>query len=168
MSPEPLHGEPTKKKSKSPILLIALIGACVLSVPCIGILSAIAIPSFIGYVRKSKVAEAESNLTLLGSQVEVHCQTAGTLPGRAGPVPAYPMAEKQVASFGADPVFAALGFAPLDPVFFSYSIEPSAYGGTIELVAAGDLDGDGTQSRFTRTCYASCTCDPTVRTNEIE
>jgi hypothetical protein len=40
---------------------------------------------------------------------------------------------------------------------FSYSIEPVSSG--VELVARGDLDGDGETSRFVIHCRSDCECD---------
>jgi type II secretory pathway pseudopilin PulG len=150
------------------IVLIVLVGACVLAVPCIGVLSAIAIPSFIGYVRRSKVAEAEQNLELLGSAVHFECQQTGRLPGPAGPLPTFPTSERQVVDFGADPGFVAVGFEHVEPLYFSYAIEPDPMNDAVTLVARGDLDGDGVTSRFSRVCHGSCTCDSMVRENELE
>jgi type II secretory pathway pseudopilin PulG len=160
-------GTPQKKKSKSPIVLIALIGACVLSVPCIGIVAAVAIPSFVGYVRKSKVAEATSNVRYLETCVVDYCQRTGRLPGATATIPAFPGPEKQVADFSSDPVFAEIGFTTVDPIYYSYALRPEL-DGTLSILAQGDLDGDGQLSRFASSCDASCSCRTLPPEDELE
>ncbi|MBK6577443.1 MAG: hypothetical protein IPG17_14790 [Sandaracinaceae bacterium] len=57
--------------------------------------------------------------------------------------------------FTTDPGFAALRFAPLDPVYFSYRVI-SVGDGSSRLIAEGDLDEGGDTSRFTIECSAAC------------
>lgn len=175
-----------EKKSSSKGL-IALIVAAVLvlgCVPGIGILAAIAIPAFIGYTRRSKAQEARSNLRLLGAAVERHCAmdridpssraiVTGVLPGPAGPIPAtVPAGSAVVASteLAANPVFAQLGFAPAEPLRYSYEI--ASEGTAVIIRARGDLDGDGTFSTFETRCAPSsdgCTCNDGISVeNEAE
>ena len=45
--------------------MIAASIAGALCIPCTGILAAIAIPGFVGYVRRSKTAEARANLSAM-------------------------------------------------------------------------------------------------------
>jgi hypothetical protein len=156
-----------KKKSKKSLALILVIAACGLSVPCAGVIAAVGLPAGIGYIRRSKVAEARTNLRLLGDAVADHCRRNGRLPPPAGPLPAVPTSERQAVSFATDPVFAELGFAPIDPVYYRYSIVDGP-AGTVEVYAEGDLDGDGALSRFTSICYASCECFEAPVQDELE
>ena len=128
------------------IAVLALGGVCV-----VGILAAVAIPAFINYTNKAKAAEAEGNVRSLQQSVVAFCLEQGRLPDAAGPVPSVPGKAKQVGDFASDPVFALIGFQPLDPVYYSYRIERPD-GNTAVLVARGDLDGDGIQSRYEVSC----------------
>ena len=172
----------------STILLVSIIAVVVLAVPCIGVLSAIAIPAFIGFTRRSKVAEARSNLRVLASAVDAYCEaehvatgpaaigaatTTGTLPAATGPIPSVIPVGAVVATpeLAADAVFSELRFAPTEPIRYSYSIvaeSPTA----ILIRARGDLDNDGITSLFEIRCTSSagaCECDRTVRVeNELE
>lgn len=48
------------------------------------------------------------------------------------------------------PTWRAIGFAPMQDTLYAYAIEISKDGRSAEVVARGDLDGDGKQSRFVR------------------
>lgn len=150
--------QPSKKRAPT-ILWIAIAGGgCLMLVACTGILAAIAIPAFVSYTQKAKSAEARANLGELSYAVESHCRLTGRLPDQAGPVPPRPSDRKQIGDFSADPVFAELGFAPADPVYYSYGIRPGL-AGHVTLYAHGDLDGDGIVGAQTWTCgVADCTC----------
>lgn len=137
-------------------------------VAIIGILAAIAIPAFIGYVRRSKTSECTSNLkALFSGAVSYYNQerfaqgltgaaSTNCLVANAGPLPAVPGANKQTAAFSGNASFAGIGFSVADPVYYGYSITGSAgacgnaAGDTTvyTFVASGDLDGDGTASTF--------------------
>ena len=138
-----------------------------LSVPCIGVIAAIAIPAFTSYTRRARSIEARTNVAIIVRGVESVCAT-GALPGPAGPTPATPGSERQVATFG--PEWASVGFSPTEPVYYSYSIT-RASPSTVVVAAEGDLNGDGARSRFESMCMlagASCTCTPVVVTNELD
>ncbi len=136
-------------------------------VAIIGILAAIALPAFIGYVRRSKTSEATSNLKALftgatsyynqersgrgtGATVSGFCTVTNT----ATLIPAsVPAGVKVTTDFASDNSFRDLGFSIADPHFFSYGIGGSpgvcgttaAPGGTLAVYsfsAVGDLDGD--------------------------
>ena len=46
-----------KKSSKRLILVLIIVGLVVLSIPCIGIAAAVAIPAFLRYIKASKTSE---------------------------------------------------------------------------------------------------------------
>jgi hypothetical protein len=96
----------------------------------------------------------------LETRVEEYCTRMGANPPPTfAPVPPTPGETAQMGNFTMDPTFAAIGFAPFGPVYFSYSIEvdPMMPGGII-LVAAGDMDGDGERSRMIKRCPPAPSC----------
>jgi len=155
-APTPEPAESGKKDSR----LLLILGGCGGCLVVVGLLLAfIGIPAFMTYIKKSKSMEARSNLGALAGLVEQECQGQGGYMGMvpAGPVPPTPPASSQATgAFASDPGFARVGFSP-NPVVYSYSIRPNA-GGGVDLVAQGDLDGDGVRSTFTIACDASCHC----------
>jgi Tfp pilus assembly protein PilE len=155
-----------KKKMKPMLVVLIALGALALSCPCVGIVSAVAIPAFINYVKRAKTTEARANLGVLEQRVESFCTSRGHYPVAAGPLPASPSNLEQRVDFAADPGFASVGFDPAAPVYFSYAIE-AAPGGT-DLVARGDLDGDGLTSDFRIHCDAGCTCLAMTVVDELE
>jgi type II secretory pathway pseudopilin PulG len=164
-----MQGPPTKPKSRVLVIVLVVLGLAAF-VPCVvGVLAAVAIPSFIGYVRRSKTAEALANLRELASAEQSWCNDHGTYLVPGGPVPAFtPGGVKAVGDFAADPTFHALGFDPGTPVYYSYSVADVSPG-EIAITARGDLDGDGAESAFVLHCGGSCTCDAEpVITDELE
>jgi len=160
-APQPQPTQPQTapaKKDRSRFYIIG--GGCVGCLVLVGILLVfIGVPAFMTYIKKSKSMEARSNLSALSQLVEQECTAQGGYTGivPAGPVPPTPPASSQATgAFANDPGFARVGFAP-NPVVYSYAIRPNASGG-VDLVAQGDLDGDGVRSTFTVACDASCQC----------
>jgi len=159
-----------RKKNKGPIIAVVAVAVLLGATCCIGMIAAFAVPSFTRYTRRAKVAEATSHLRDLTRMEQIYCQEHGNWLVPAGPVPVTPSSFKQLGDFASDATFTALGFAPRDPVYYSYSVvrEDSATGG-IEIIARGDLDGDGMTSTFAVTCGSGCTCELTPRIeNEVE
>jgi Tfp pilus assembly protein PilE len=166
-----------KKKMSGGILAVIVAGVLLLLVvPCIGITAAIAIPSFIGYLRRSKTSEASSNLTTLyqgaaayyreehigpNGEILVGCTVPSARTSNA------PGAAKSVIAVEPGSSFEALGFAPLDPVYYQYeivSVGGCGHGPNENLYsfrAHGDLDGDGTPSLFELTAGSDAANEPT-------
>lgn len=153
--------------------IILGVGGC----GCLAVLlvaAGIAVPAFVSYIKRSKTSEATANLQSMASAFRATCESEGsgalaTL--RAGPLPAVPSSAQQTVSFAADPGFASIGFGPLDPVRYSYSIGPVAEApGEIFMEARGDLDDDGVHSLFSIACSpTTCACASQVYTeNELE
>lgn len=151
----------TKPKSMSTmvIALIALTGCAVLTVPCIGVLSAVAIPAFVGYVRRSKTAEVAPNLRAIRAGIETYAMSehldpaTGSLQRRGLPrsiplTPATQGAERRSWPADADAGWSELGFQIPDPFYFSYEVVTNPATGSVTVRAVGDLDGDGVTSEF--------------------
>ena len=139
-------------------------------VAIIGILAAIAIPAFIGYVRRSKTAEAGGNLRTLfqhaatyynqerwgrgvlsaggGATASTACtvgtENSGNTPGIG----------KTRINWSGLTNFTALGFTVSDPVYYRYDMTATAACGNAAnaakytFAATGDLDGDSSLSTF--------------------
>lgn len=134
-------------------------------VAVIGVLSAIAIPSYVGYARRARASEATDNISTMyrlsaayytlehtasrGRLLVTHCTVDSE-----GPVPANPGTRKHSVAWGSTTSFVALGFATSAPVQYAYEIV-SAGGCSHEagqplysFRAMGDLDGDGVTSLY--------------------
>jgi len=153
---------PKRKTAKGATALVIIVAMCGLSVPCVGVLSAIAIPAFIGYLQRAKTAEASANLRSLFSAADAYyrdehwggdgaaataCAVGG---GRTTNVPG---PGKTLLGPLGEP-FDALGFSIADPVYYQYEVV--GVGGCdhrpgeplYSFRAYGDLDGDGATSLF--------------------
>ena len=142
----------------------------------LGVLLAAAVPAFVRATRLSKVAEAQEELARLHQRAALYYATPQVvdgkkqlrcLPDAAGPTPEVPSAEPKAVDFSAAEAkgaqtWHALGFAPANPVRYRYSFVPALPGCSraaelpvgaplLTLRAEGDLDADGTLSRFERT-----------------
>jgi hypothetical protein len=160
--------EAPRKKPSILVIVLVVIGLCFTCICGVGIASSLGIPIAINYTRRAKTEEAHHYLRELRIAITAHCEVRrGGSPIAAGPVPATPSATKQVGDFAADPGFATLRFRIADPVHYSYSVTPEPAGAYV-LAAEGDLDGDGTRSRFEVRCDATCACSPMTSTNELE
>ena len=162
---------PQKKSSnKGLIIVISLVAVVFLAVPCIGVLAAIAIPAFVGYLSRAKTAEAESNLSALFQGAASYYDEEHYEPGGAmltacavgsATTPNIPSSGKSVLSPPLGEPFDALGFAPADPVYYRYEIVGvggcghTAGESLYSFRASGDLDGDGATSLFEISAGAS-------------
>jgi prepilin-type N-terminal cleavage/methylation domain-containing protein len=147
-------------------------------VAIIGILAAIGIPAFVGYIRRSKTAEATTNVRNMfigaGSYYQRETWTRGTLMVGTHVADNYctvpdavtsntPGLSKTQLDFltesvsfaGIGTMGSGIGWVVSDPVYYQYSIRDSTSmcGNTVSTAqytfwAVGDLDGDGSMSTF--------------------
>ena len=133
----------------------------------LGIVLAVAVPTFLGNVRTSKISEAAEQLETLHRSTAAYFATERgklrhCLPPKAGPTPVEPSPALQRVDF-ADPTSAghgswlALDFQPKVPIRYRYTYAPRSHGcalvgsdASVLYRAEGDLDGDGVFSLFER------------------
>jgi type IV pilus assembly protein PilA len=138
-------------------------------VAIIGILAAVAIPSFIKYTRRSMTVEASMNIRRMydgavAYYIGEHADVNGVIqdqrfPNSAALTPAVPpkgVKQQPLPTWFDSPEWHALDFAVRDPTRYSYQFDNAA-GGTgtaafAQMIAQGDLDGDDVYSLFMRSC----------------
>ncbi len=176
---------PKKSMSTMVIALIVVAGMCVLSVPCIGVVSAIAIPAFVGYTRRAKTAEVAANIASIRMGISAYAMSETVDPASGqmrmrGLPPSLPLTpatqgvERHMWPSDADPGWSELGFSIGDPFYFSYEVITDPAAGTVIVRGVGDLDGDTTTSEFSTRgqldpATGEITWDPGLMiTNELE
>lgn len=138
-----------------------------------GMVLAVAVPTFVQKLETSKAAEASHQLETLyrnaAAYYAVARPTTGSklaycVPAAAGPAPLVASMNPVPVDFGAAdmpgaPTWKALDFAPKESLRYRYSflshgpsclVDEPLQPSTIAIRAEGDLDGDGTLSRFER------------------
>jgi len=133
-----------KKKGEKGFTLIELM----IVVAIIGILAAIAIPSFTSFQQRAKTSEVRTNIGSIRGTEEAYRAAAdkyiaAALNPAAGPGAAKASWETNKAGW------TDMGFAPSGKVYFAYSV--SAAGNSFTAIGRGDLDGDGVKSKYTIT-----------------
>jgi type IV pilus assembly protein PilA len=113
-----------------------------LVVGLIGVIAAIAIPTYLSYQAKSKTAEVTSNLAAL-SVAENGYYAERNRYVSAAPEPALIPGSSRADFDAAGSDFAQLGWAPEGRVFFSYAVAVSADEVGFTADAGADTDGDG-------------------------
>lgn len=138
-------------------------------VAIIGVLAAIAIPSFMKYIRRSKTSEAVMNLRKMydgavAYYLSEHADASGTMIARQFPTsapltPATPPPAKRVNTAPADwkvGGWVALDFMVSDAQFFSYQFDAKGSPAhDASMIAHGDLNGNGVWSTFERDIHGT-------------
>lgn len=138
-------------------------------VTIIGILAAVAVPSLLKYLKKSKSVEATSNLRKIYDGEISYYQSEYTLSSGVlaskqfvgySPLPVSVGINKQSADFTGNG-WDAIKFIPDGPVLYSYSVDESGVNESAMFTARaeGDVDGDGTRSSFERVCKITSSGD---------
>ena len=134
------------RKSKEGFTLIELM----IVVAIVGILAAIAIPSFMRFQLKAKAGEAKSNLAAIRTAEESYQAEHGDYVAQASQVPASaPTPQKLAWRASAAGGFGEIGWAPEGPVYYRYAVQATSVGGaqfTAEAIA--DIDGNGARSEW--------------------
>jgi hypothetical protein len=135
-------------------------------VPLIGVASAVAIPAFMKYIRRSKSVEATMNVRKLADAVAAYqgkplrsteWTPAATCCSQGGKCAPNPKAWTGT--------FAALNFSVDDPHYYQYRVTKSGKKTVVE--ARGDLDCDGKFSNYKRTVTGT-TVGPLESSDDIE
>jgi prepilin-type N-terminal cleavage/methylation domain-containing protein len=128
-------------------------------VAIIGILAAVAIPSFMDYMKRAKKTEAALQLNKIGKNAKrVYSETSAYISGTASQLPGKPAGggccggpnnhcAAVPASFAGDAFWKALDFQIDEPSLFYYDYTGTASAFTAK--ATGDLDCDGTEIVYT-------------------
>jgi len=128
-------------------------------VAIIGILAAVAIPTFMAYANKTKATEAMLQLNRMSKGAKTwHSQqtsypqdTAAVLPGVDGGACVGPGKKFAVSTaWAADTTWVSLGFQIDEPNLFTYHYSSSGLK-SATATAVGDLDCDGTKITYTLT-----------------
>jgi type IV pilus assembly protein PilA len=117
-------------------------------VAIIGVMAAIAIPSFLRYQLRAKVGEALVNIRALATAEETFFTEHGHYVSTATPAPpALPSGARLL--WVGNPDFDELGWAPEGASYFQYLTSADEQGlGRFTIESAGDVDGDGVPSFF--------------------
>jgi prepilin-type N-terminal cleavage/methylation domain-containing protein len=117
-------------------------------VAIIGILAALAIPSYQRFQLKSKAAEARVNLASIATAEHAYFSEFN-LYVAAAPTPAAPEGpDRRAWSGGGITSFGYLGFLPVGEVLFTYAVDTDPANASFTAGARGDLDGNGVPSEF--------------------
>lgn len=164
-----------QKKGMSTCLIVALVVAAI-SVPVLGVMASLGIYGVRRYLAAAKTAEAKNTVGAISRAAQAAYEREQMTPpihrlcGSAVPVPArVPAAVKYMPSSAAGADFqtgsatdgwACLKFAMAMPVYYQYHyqqgsgwVAPANAPGPngFEAAAVGDIDGNGTTSKFART-----------------
>ena len=138
-----------------------------------GVGAAVAVPAFSRYMKRAKTSEATTNVSAIARGVQAYWIEHRALPESAGPTPKRKPGAEKLAVSKADwdqPGWKAVAFAMGDPHYYQYELRTGADGKKkgkkkgcggqwFEAIAVGDLDGDGTVSRFVKRGHVNDKCE---------
>jgi prepilin-type N-terminal cleavage/methylation domain-containing protein len=150
-------------------------------VAIIGILAALAIPSYQRFQLRSKAAEARMNLSSIATsenayfgEFNVYVAAAATPAGPESP-------NRRAWSGGGLSQFDRIGFLPVGEVLFTYAVDTDPSNAAFTAGALGDIDGNGVPSEFgyvhpiagatagiASTLVASCSVNGTYNPNALQ
>ena len=119
-------------------------------VSTIGVLAAIAIPSFVSYQLKSKRSEAFSNLQAIATAQNSYFAATGVFLDTGTAFPGMIGTQKRVWDAASAMAFDTIGFSPEGNVYFDYAAFANGCPCVSCFTAAayGNIDGDATASVF--------------------
>lgn len=135
----------SSKRSLIPWIIVGVL--VVLLIPCIGVVTAIAIPSFIGYTQRAKASEAEVNLAEIRTHLERYHAEFGRYPADLPANPSGPP-EPDPRLWETRLEWTQLGFMPDGPLYYVYEVDTSDDGASYVIRARGNLDGDSVESLY--------------------
>lgn len=154
--PPPPPGYYPPPPRKASLLWLWILLGVVGGVMVLGILAAIAIPSFLDYQQKAKRSQADLMLTQLERSAGRYFAETSAFPTQAsGPTPAQPCCSFPQRKCPADPSswavepWMSLDFEPYESTYFQFDYTPSADGQSFVATATGDLDCDGVAIVYT-------------------
>lgn len=165
---------PPPQAPKSSNTVIFIIVGIVGGVFVLGILAAVAIPSFLKYEKKSKSSEAELHLKELSRNLKRYYAENGALPQQSsGPTPPMSCCNNPGFKCPPDPTlwmappWRDLDFSVDEPTYYQYGYDVA--GDSFTITATGDLDCDGepgTYSMSGRAVAGDLQLDPIVKTGK--
>ena len=144
------------KRSMKKVLAGFTLVELMIVVVILGILAAVAIPAFTRYVKRSKTSEATGNISkIYQGEVSYFNQSSEQSIASFAAAPATPAATPTASKYVAQPTafttnsgWSAIGFSVDAPLYYQYSATASA--SNFNAIAVGNIDGDGTNSNFSR------------------
>ena len=112
-------------------------------VAIIGVLVAIAVPSFLRYQLRAKRSEAYANLEAIAKAETSYYATNGLFLNTGVSMPGGLSSARRAWTPAADAAFAPIGFRPEGNVYFDYDVNTACGASCFTATAYGDVDGDG-------------------------
>jgi len=120
-----------------------------IAVAIVGILAAVAIPTFMRFQMKAKAGEAKTNLSAIRTAEESYRAEHGNYLAQAAQVPASALSTERTAWPASAGGFEEIGWAPEGPVYYRYAVQaPSSGAPQFTAEAIADIDGNGVPSEW--------------------
>lgn len=150
-----VQGFDLKRQGKRVDLVFELVEPPIEQARDLGVMAALAVHGVRKYLSNAKQAEAKNTLSLLARMVVVQWEAEDGKPAAKKklasypPVPrAVPKGEKAQTSAADWRAWAPLRFEMTSPQYYQYEIKAAKDGESAEIIARGDLNGDGKTSQF--------------------